>query len=53
VWNKCQLCDNVERNSVFIAYLDVRSDKSETNWLLVDYEAWLIVCITRRVAVMC
>jgi len=23
----------------FIAYLDVRSDKSEVNWLLLDYEA--------------
>jgi hypothetical protein len=22
------------------AYLDVRSDKSEINWLLVDYEVW-------------
>jgi len=26
-----------------IAYLDVRSDKSETNWLLLDYEVWIAV----------
>ena len=32
-------CGDTEPNSVFIAYLDVRSDKSETNWLLLDYEA--------------
>ena len=24
----------------FSAYLDVRCDKSETNWLLLDYEVW-------------
>jgi hypothetical protein len=40
--NKCQLCDDTEPNSVFIAYLDVRSDKSDTNWLLLDYEAWAL-----------
>lgn len=26
-------------NSPFIAYLDVRSDKSETKWMLLDYES--------------
>lgn len=31
--------DDSKPNSVFIAYLDVRSDKSDTNWLLLDYEA--------------
>jgi len=36
------ICDETEPNSVFIAYLDVRSDKSDTNWLLLDYEACIL-----------
>jgi len=46
-------CDETEPNSVFIAYLDVRSDKSETNWLLLDYEACILFYFphyTQRVA---
>ena len=35
---KRQLCDP---NPAPIAYLDVRSDKTDTNWLLLDYEAWI------------
>ena len=38
-----QRCGDTEPNSVFIAYLDVRSDKSETNWLLLDYEACVLL----------
>ena len=36
----------------YLAYLDVRSDKSETNWLLLDYE----VCVSflqKKVATTC
>lgn len=54
--SKCQLCDEPEPNSVFIAYLDVRSDKSDTNWLLLDYEACILFYFphhTQRAATTC
>lgn len=37
-----------EPNSLFIAYLDVRSDKSETNWLLLDYQACISLFLLLR-----